>query len=193
MTSDSRKKPGGRLQILLVALVFALPLVAAVWLYYGDDALRPTGRSNHGALIQPPLNLSGEIDDSPLLAATQDQWAMVYVSDGACETACRDALHKQRQTRLMLGNDMSRVLRVLLHGNEPTDTLTLEREHAGLVALSDPVARQRLIDARPPELAPGGFFLVDPLSNVVMYFPVDILPSDLVEDLEHLLDLSRIG
>ena len=193
MTDPGDRKPGGRLQILLVALVFTVPLLVAIWLYYGNEDLRPVGRTNHGILIQPPLSLPGEIGESPLTAATRDRWAMVYVSDAACEAPCRDALFKQRQTRLMLGNDMSRVVRVLLHADEPPDTLLLDQEHAGLVALDDPDARRLLLDARPRELAPGGFYLLDPLGNAVMYFPVDILPRDLVEDLEHLLDLSRIG
>lgn len=193
MSSSADRKPAGRLQIVLVALVFALPLLAAVWLYYGSDTLQPAGRTNHGILIQPPINLAEQLGESPLLAATQDSWAMVYVASAPCEAPCRDALFKQRQTRLMLGNDMSRVVRVLLHGSEPPDTLFLDREHAGLVAVSDPAVTERLVDARPRDQAPGGFYLLDPLSNVVMYFPADMPPGDLVEDLEHLLDLSRIG
>ena len=193
MSSNPDRKPGGRLQIVLVAIVFILPLLGAIWLYYGGNALKPAGRTNHGVLFEPPVNLAEELGESPLLAATQDRWAMVYVASAACEAPCRDALFKQRQTRLMLGNDMSRVVRVLLHGSEPPDTLFLDREHAGLVAVSDPAVRQRLVDARPRDQSPGGFYLLDPLSNVVMYFPADMPPGDLVEDLEHLLDLSRIG
>lgn len=193
MTDNSGKKTGGRLQLVLVALVFTVPLVVAVWLYYGNETLRPAGTTNHGTLILPPINLAGEIGESPLTEAARDRWAVVYVSAADCDEACRAALFKQRQTRLMLGNDMSRVVRVLLHGDEAPDTLFLDREHAGLVALSDPAARRLLLDARPRVQSEGGFYLLDPLGNLVMYFPVDILPRDLVEDLEHLLDLSRIG
>jgi hypothetical protein len=34
---------------------------------------------------------------------------------------------------------------------------------------------------------------VDPLGNLVMYFPPDLDLRDMVEDIQHLLDLSRIG
>ena len=39
----------------------------------------------------------------------------------------------------------------------------------------------------------GGYYLVDPLGNLVMYFQPDIDPQAMVEDIKHLLELSRIG
>ena len=190
---NERPKGPARLQLVLIALIFALPLVAALWMYYGDSAPRPAGRTNHGLLLSPPASLADELGASPLTAAIRDHWAMLYVQRGACDEACRDALYKLRQTRLMLGNDMQRVRRVLMHGPEAPDTLFLETEHAGLIALDEPAARQLFADLLPGAAGPGGIWLVDPLGNVVMYFPADILPRDLVEDVEHLLDLSRIG
>lgn len=191
--NEERRPGGARLQILLIALVFALPLVAAVYMYYGKNAPRPEGRTNHGLLIQPLASLPEELGATPLVDAIRDHWALIFVQDGPCATECRDALYKQRQVRLMLGNDMTRVLRVLLHGPEAPDTLFLENEQAGLIALEEPAARRLLLDITPRGAGPGGFWLVDPLGNAIMYFPDDILPRDLVEDLEHLLDLSRIG
>lgn len=191
--NEERRPGGARIQLLLIALVFVLPLLAAVYMYYGDSAPRPEGRTNHGLLIQPIANLPDELGSTPLVDAIRDRWAIIYLHEGACEVECRDALYKQRQVRLMLGNDMDRVLRVLLHGPEAPDTLFLENEQAGLIALEEPAARQLLVGILPRDAGPGGFWLVDPLGNAVMYFPADILPRDLVEDLEHLLDLSRIG
>jgi hypothetical protein len=40
---------------------------------------------------------------------------------------------------------------------------------------------------------PGGIYLIDPLANLVMYFPPDLGPRELVDDVKHLLRLSRIG
>jgi hypothetical protein len=94
----------------------------------------------------------------------------------------------------MLGNDMSRVVRVLLHGADAPDTLlVLEQEYAGLIALQDSASRQLLMDVHPRGTSADGYYLVDPLGNLVMYFPLDIEPRDLVDDIEHLLKLSRIG
>ena len=50
-----------------------------------------------------------------------------------------------------------------------------------------------LSDKKPTDLRDGGYFLVDPLGNLVLYFPPDIDPSDMVDDIKRLLRLSRIG
>ena len=39
----------------------------------------------------------------------------------------------------------------------------------------------------------GGYYLVDPHGNLVMYFGPDIDPRDMVDDIKRLLKLSRIG
>lgn len=187
------KPPGRRGPLILIALIFAVPLAAATWLYYAGSGVRPEGRTNHGLLLAPVVSVTDELGTSALLDTAARRWAIVYIADGPCGDVCRDALYKQRQTRLMLGNDMTRVVRVLLHGPEAPDTLFLEQEHAGLEVLRDPAARQLLESARPAGAAAGGYYLVDPLGNLVMYFPADIGPRELVDDLEHLLELSRIG
>lgn len=191
--NDKGMNRRARIQLLLVALVFVLPLAAAWWMYYSEDAPRPEGRTNHGALLTPVKSLADELPGSPLVAAAADHWALVYLLQGACEADCEDALYRLRQTRLMLGNDMNRLQRVLLHGTEAPDTLFLEREHAGLTTLSHRETSLLLDAARPGDLAPGGLYLLDPLGNLVMYFPADVAPRELVDDLEHLLELSRIG
>ena len=50
-----------------------------------------------------------------------------------------------------------------------------------------------LFSKKPADLEAGGYYLVDPLGNLVMYFEPDIEPSAMVEDIKHLLELSRIG
>ena len=183
-----------RVQMLLIALTFIVPMALAAWLYYGADGLRPSGRTNHGFLLQPVTSLADELgEDHELLRVASDRWALVYVQDGPCDSDCERQLYTQRQVRLMLGNDMNRLQRVLLHGTEAPDNLFLAEEHAGLAVLQDRPARQLLEYARPDDAGPDGFYLVDPLGNLVMYFPADIAPSKLVEDLEHLLKISRIG
>lgn len=190
---DPGRKRSGRSQLLLVALVFLLPLAAAVFLYYGGGELRPAGRSNHGTLLSPIVNLSEQIPESALVKVVEDRWALVYAHDGPCATRCRDALYTLRQSRLMLGNEMNRVLRVFLRGPDAPDTLFLETEHRGMIVLHDPATRSIFDSARPEDNETGGYYLLDPLGNLVMYFPPGVEPRDMVDDLAHLLELSRIG
>ena len=93
----------------------------------------------------------------------------------------------------MLGKEMDRLLRVFLHGESSPDTVFLADEHAGLIALRNDRLLALLHNKKPAALSAGGYFLMDPLGNLVMYFVPDIGPSDMVGDIEHLLKLSRIG
>lgn len=193
MNSETPRRGNSRLQLILIALIFAVPLIAASWMYFSDSAVRPLGRTNKGVLLDPIVNLPDELGNSPLLAAAENRWMLVYLDSGDCTETCEDSLYKLRQMRLMLGNDMSRVVRAWLHGPTAPDTLRLQQDHPGLAAVYDAAARQLLVDVHPRDMSSAGFYLVDPLGNLIMYFPEDIAPRALVDDLEHLLKLSRIG
>ena len=117
----------------------------------------------------------------------------MYNNEGACDEECRTALYTIRQSRLMLGREMDRVLRIFLHGETPPDTLFLAEEHEGLVTLTDAPLSALLDEKTPVGLADGGYFLVDPRGNLVMYFHPDIDPGAMVDDIKRLLRLSRIG
>ena len=69
----------------------------------------------------------------------------------------------------------------------------LEGEHPGLKTINDRALAEYLEERRPKDRMPGGIYLFDPLANLVMYFPPDLEPRDLVDDVKHLLRLSRIG
>jgi hypothetical protein len=180
------------LQLALMATLFAGPLILAAWLYF-DGSLRPSGRTNHGEILDPITNLRESMPDSALADLAEDNWLLVYANVDECTADCRDALYVLRQSRLMLGNDMQRLLRVFLRGPAPPDRVFIEEQHPGLAMIEDPELNELLEARRPQEMSPGGFFLVDPLGNLVMYFPPEIDPGDMVEDIQHLLDLSRIG
>ena len=183
----------GRLQLALIALVFFGPLILAAWLYFGGEGLRPGGRTNHGALLEPIVDLGDLLPESPVHAHNDDHWLLVYSTDRACDEACEYALYTLRQSRLMLGKEMDRLKRVFLHGDSAPDTVLLAEQHAGLITLRDSSLSELLKNKKPAALSAGGYFLVDPLGNLVMYFQPDVDPADLVEDIKRLLKHSRIG
>lgn len=183
----------GRLQLTLIAAVFFGPLLFAAWLYFQGDLIQPTRTTNHGALLEPIINLGDELPDSPLHAHNRDHWLLLYVNLNSCNERCREDLHTIRQLRLMLGKEMSRITRVFLHGDTPPDTVFLGETYKGLIALSDHELDQLLANKKPTGLPAGGYYLIDPLGNLVMYFEPDINPRDIVDDISHLLKLSRIG
>lgn len=182
-----------RLQLLLIALVFIGPLILAAWLYFGGTALQPEGRTNHGELLEPIVNIRDAVPESPLHEHNDGRWLLIYLNEGVCDAACEYSLYTVRQSRLMLGKEMDRLGRLFLHGESLPDTVYLADEHEGLIALSDRRINTLLNNKRPKAVSAGGYYLVDPLGNLVMYFPPEIEPSDMVEDIKHLLKFSRIG
>ena len=185
----------GRAKLLLIAVIFIAPLVVAAWMYYGNQGWQPAGRTNHGVLLEPIVNLNEAPDSLGQLTdgQTEGRWVLILSEDDACLEACRDALYRMRQSRLMLGNDMTRVARIFLHGDIRPDTVWLDEEHSGLITISNEGLNGILNRKKPQGSGSGGLYFVDPLGNLVMYFAADLAPEDMVSDIEHLLELSRIG
>ncbi len=157
------------------------------------ECSRPGGGANHGALLEPIVNLDEALPASGLRALHRGRWLLVYPDAGPCDSGCRAALYTIRQLRLMLGREMDRLGRILLHGDIPPDTVFLAREHEGLVALEDGELSELLAASKPASAADGGYYLVDPHGNLVMYFSPDLAPRNIVADIKRLLRLSRIG
>jgi len=189
---EQDKTRRGRVQLILVMLVFVGPLLLASWMYFGQN-WQPAGRTNHGLLLDPIISLWDELPSSPLAVDSADHWLMVYANAAPCDDECRESLHLLRQSRLVLGNEMTRVLRVFLHGDSPPDKVFLEKQHRGLITIRDDGLFRLLTESSLGALKPGGIYLVDPLGNLVMYFSPDLDPGDMVDDIKRLLKFSRIG
>jgi hypothetical protein len=190
MQKPEHSRKAARLQLALVAALFFGPLLVAAWMYY-SGSFRPVARSNHGLLIEPVLPLAVTYPGTAKIAA--GQWLLVYVTDRDCDDECEKALYTLQQSRLMLGNDMGRLTRVLLRGGKGTDTVFFAEQDDGPMTLHDKSLARDLAAALSGGVPHGGFFLVDPLGNLVMYFRPDLDPSEMVDDIKHLLKLSRIG
>ncbi|MEM8815507.1 MAG: hypothetical protein AAGE85_06750 [Pseudomonadota bacterium] len=189
-------KRKGQWQLMLIAAVFLGPLALATWLYYGGAAMQPEGRTNHGLLLEPITNLRVAAPDSGLHAlqpAGEERWQLAYAYAARCGDECRNGLYTIRQVRLMLGREMERVERVFLHGDAALDTLFLEAEHSGLVTLGEASLAALLAGKLPAGAGGNGYYLIDPLGNLVLYFPPGIEPRDMVSDIKRLLRLSSIG
>jgi hypothetical protein len=183
--------------LALLAALFLVPLGLAFFTYYGTT-WRPLGRVNHGELITParPLPASSLPQVLPATAQTvfHDKWSLVYIGDGACLDACRQALYVMRQTRVSLNNDMTRMERVFLVSADCCARDYLAREHAGLIVLdAGGSAAQALLAQFPQAQREHSLFVVDPLGNLMMSYDARDNPRGLLEDLKRLLRLSHIG
>jgi hypothetical protein len=187
----------GRWKLFAVIAVCASPLIASYLAYY---VIRPTSRSNYGALIDPraypiPPLASATLDGRPEgLDQYKGKWIMLKVGGGACADACRKQLFTMRQERLMQGKEMDRVERVwLITDREPIDTMLI-RQYDGMHMLhADPARVAKWLPVDAGSTADEHIYLIDPLGNLMMRFPADPEPRKMYKDIAKLLKASAIG
>jgi hypothetical protein len=185
---------------MLAALagLFLLPLAVAFWMYYGTD-WRPVRTVNHGELIAPVRSLPAArlpavIPDTAPAQLFHRKWSLVYVGDGRCADACRQALYVMRQTRLSLNSEMDRVDRVFLATSQCCAREFLAHEHPGLLVLdATGTSADSLLGVFPANEREQSLFVIDPLGNLMMRYDVRQNPKGLLQDLKKLLSLSHIG
>lgn len=187
MSEVVKPAPQRRTLVLLVAMFF-LPLAASFILYYAVG-WRPAGGTNHGELLQPLKQMPGAGRE------LEGKWALVYVGDGACDDACRNALFIARQTHLLLNKDIDRLDRALLATSGCCNRAFLDTEHEGIRVfdVSAEAERAELLAALPTGDQSNNLYVVDPLGNIVLRFDARENPKGLLEDLKKLLKLSHIG
>jgi hypothetical protein len=105
-----------------------------------------------------------------------------------------------RQVWLALGEDRGRIRRLWLvqADTPPADAAAITATDPGVtVALAGSDAADFVREFRPPGGQPdtpaGGIYVVDPLGNLVLYYPADGRMSAVLKDLQRLLKVSRIG
>ncbi len=192
-----QRRGHGRRQLLLLASLFLVPVLAATLLYL-SAAWRPTTGAQHGLLLDPPRPLpeaplvlpDGSAAPDPLL---RGRWSLVYVGAGACDAACTTALVDMRQVRLALDKDAARVQRVFLYSGDCCGPAAAPESQPGLLRVTAGAEQPLLAAFAAPPAGSGRIHVVDPLGNLLMSYPPGTPPRGILEDLERLLRLSRIG
>jgi hypothetical protein len=184
----------GRIQMILVLLVCAAPVIASYFTYY---VIRPEGRSNYGQLIDPqrPLptlslrDLQGQTVPPDSL---RHQWLIVVVGAGACDATCERNLYLQRQLREMTGKDRDRIDKVWLVLDQAPIAPALLKGIAGAQVLR--ASREEVAAWLEPEAGhplEAHLYIVDPMGNWMMRFPAEADPAKVKRDLMRLLNASR--
>ena len=197
MEANNKQKSRGRWKLLAVVAVCAAPMIASYITYY---VIKPSGRTNYGALIDPrahpiPAMASTSLDGKPTpLETYKGKWIMLKVGGSDCQQECQDQLFAMRQLRTMQGKQMERIERVwLITDNEPLETMLLRvndgtrmlRAPADVVAKWLPVEQGGKLEEH--------IYLIDPLGNLMMRFPAKPDPAKVKKDISKLLKASAIG
>lgn len=173
-SADTRS---GRWKMILVLLVCASPVVASYFMYY---VVRPEGRRNFGELIDPqrplPALTTQTLDGkSGELTALKNQWLLLSVASGACDTRCEQNLYFQRQLRESLGREKERLDRVWLVNDDMAVRQALLPALASATVLRvQPTDLARWLEPAPGKRLQDHLYLVDPLGNLMMRFPADM-------------------
>lgn len=193
-----------RRKIVLLAALFALPVVVAYALYF--SGWRPDATGNHGELVQPPRPIADAaltlLDGKPMrLHELHGKWTLITFSPAECLTPCTRNLYTLRQVIVAQGEKAHRVQGVLV----VTDGGALDllrftmKDYPGVRAMLGPpqavtaLARQFTLPAGSPLDNLNRIYLVDPLGNFMMSYPADADPNGIRKDLARLLRASRIG
>lgn len=191
-----------RTKLALMMALFALPTLASFVAFY---LFPPTKTSNYGELISPVVNLPQlpvsltDGADAPEGAGAQGlrgKWLIVTRDSGVCEAACEQKLFAMRQSRLIVGRELDRVVRVVLVDDDSKPSEMLIKRYQGtawVFAKSSPWLARLPV---PPQDASNGrnyFYAVDPLGNVFMRYASDADVKLLAKDLKRVLKASQIG
>ena len=173
---DASRTSHGRLKMLAVLFICALPVIASYLTYY---VIRPSHTKSFGELVQPqrpmPDLAATTLDGkTTTLASLRGQWLLVSVAGGACAKPCPDHLYMQRQLRETLGKEKDRLDWVWLISDDAPLAPEL------LARLTDPVMKTqgfqalRIKESDLTDWLQGGvarLYLIDPQGNYMMRFP----------------------
>ncbi len=194
-----KKHTSNRWQVLLIALLFAAPLVAAVF-------WKPTGYINYGALVEPARLIEDvkleTLDGTPFnFSHLQRKWTLLYVGGQLCNQVCKDNLYKIQQVRLAQSKNAHRVQSVYVVPADggTVDARSLVDQHPGMIGLTartaafKQLAEQFKTNSDTPLNGAQRIYIVDPLGNLMMSYPPDADPNSMNKDLKRLLKVSQIG
>jgi hypothetical protein len=193
----TRRTWRGRLQMALILLVCAAPVIAS---YLAVYVVRPdVGEAAYGDLIQPSVGLpaANGVDlqgRSVPLQVLKGQWLLLTVGASACDSACEQRLFLQRQLREMLGRERGRVDKVwLVTDDGPLAPALQQALMSGVpvqvLRVSKADVQAWLKSARGQALEEH-LYLVDPMGEWMMRMPIAPEPAKVKRDLDRLLRAS---
>ena len=179
----ARARRLGRIKLLALAAFFTLPVAAA---YLAYSWWTPAHGSNYGELLSPqPLN-------DAAIAPLKGKWVLVQFDSGACDADCERKHYFMRQVRKAQGRNQYRVERLWLVMDAAAPSNDLLEAISG--TRIDRAASRSLAEQFPAQGSLADhIYVVDPLGNLMMRFPRDPDPKQMIKDLQHLLKTSRIG
>jgi len=186
-----------RAKLSLLFLMSAAPFVLAYIVFFVNPEWIPTGTTNQGDLLLPPIQASEvSIDHKALF--DEERWMFIIPVGSACGQDCVDALYYTRQVKTALGKESGRIERVVLSSannisQDFQELLQQEHRFAKLVyhtGIAIDSLVEPLLGRKPVE---PYILLMDPNGNIMMFYTLDKAGKPMLKDIKHLLKASNIG
>ena len=170
--------------LLLPLLVFAAAIVAYQLGWFSG------AQKNNGVLLSGAQQLSAE--QLRLLVSAEpetEKWRLLMVRT-RCDAVCMEDLTQLRTVHDLIGGPSLRVERwLVLADSQGLDLSILQEQQPYLrVFAMDATIKSQLLAG-----AEQALYIVDPLGNVVLSYSREQLGKPLLDDLRHLIKMSRIG
>jgi len=188
----------GKKSFLWLIAVFVTPIALGTLLFFNLERLGfEKGAVNYGTLIQPafPAQLHDLMQNDKLAVREETlakKWTMLYIEPDNCDKACLDRLQLIKRVRLLMNEQMRRV-RTILVSNQGVNSSVLIKNNPDLVLAHVDMKSSEFLKQF-PELNKTPVYLLDPLGNLMMYYPQenpDI--KKVIKDLLKLLKYSHLG
>ena len=194
-TTQRRK----RWMLIALMALFLSPVVAA-WLW------QPAAFRNQGDLIDPPRPLTNvqmiAADGSSVdLNTFYGRWTYLFFVDDECNDSYMKLSDSIERVRLSQGKNNKRIRLIVVTLN-PDSLPSLSEIRVAMpqtvVLALESSKRERFLSQFISQTGaltqqPSKIFLVDPLGNLMMSYPVQSEATDLRKDISRLLRASRIG
>ncbi len=167
-----------------IILLFVIPFILAK-IFYAHKNWLPEHKVNHGSLISPLIALD-QISLEP--QSTSHHWILMLIHNGLCDSTCQKELHDMQQIQKALGKDADRMQRALA-ATQPLDIpfqQELSISKTEVFQLNPALLKQRINNLET-------WYVIDPLGNIILSYPSNIDPENILDDIKHLMNVSMIG
>jgi cytochrome oxidase Cu insertion factor (SCO1/SenC/PrrC family) len=178
-----------RFTLILLAAFLALPyLVVFIYQAYPELSVK-TGMSNKGHLFSPVHSLEQVATED--FEKLKGNWTIIYVSGKSCDQECYNQHYTMRQVRLASAKRRYKIQRLNLITGDAIDAAYTEMlaefpdEKQIVLNYNDKIMQQ--VDELSIEQQTGRIYLMDPYLNIVLRYPVQTNPKDLLHDINKLI------
>lgn len=204
-----KNKLSSRLVLVAISALFVLPLLLAWLLFNGTISMNTVETRSFGELVQPPVAVDwennlvsyrrgNEFPHRESMELFNGHWVILHVVPPHCPAACLAAVLGLRQVHIAAGRNQQRILiALLIPGTSPANLAAeLKEMYPQFQLFQYPgEAIQRVLNATAGEFSAdsaGSSYLIDPIGNIMMFYPAGFDPNDLNKDLKRLMTWSKL-